>query len=94
MYYRISDIKAAVYEVDDLLSALSNTAQTQLKEVFGNMTFTEALESQTQINEYRLSQSPCPPRPNRVLARTQSRASSATSLLDGASPCSAWSCLT
>ncbi|KAJ4460283.1 putative SPFH domain/Band 7 family protein [Paratrimastix pyriformis] len=52
MYYRITDIKAAVYEVDDLLSALSNTAQTQLKEVFGNMTFTEALESQTQINEY------------------------------------------
>lgn len=27
------DIKKAIYEVDDLSSALSNTAQTQIKEV-------------------------------------------------------------
>uniref|UniRef100_A0A7S3GF14 Band 7 domain-containing protein n=1 Tax=Palpitomonas bilix TaxID=652834 RepID=A0A7S3GF14_9EUKA len=50
MYYSIDDIKKAVYEVDDLSSALSNTAQTQMKEVFGNMTFSEALESQKKIN--------------------------------------------
>eukprot|EP00698_Gefionella_okellyi_P011928 TRINITY_DN3184_c0_g1_i1.p1 TRINITY_DN3184_c0_g1~~TRINITY_DN3184_c0_g1_i1.p1 ORF type:complete len:358 (+),score=51.99 TRINITY_DN3184_c0_g1_i1:34-1107(+) len=50
MYYRIFDIKKAIYEVDDLQAALSNTAQTQLKEVFGNMTFSEALRSQTDIN--------------------------------------------
>ncbi|EGC33577.1 hypothetical protein DICPUDRAFT_36493 [Dictyostelium purpureum] len=52
MYFRIFDIKKAIYEVDDLQGALSNTAQTQLKEVFGNMTFSEALESQTQINDH------------------------------------------
>jgi len=39
MYYRIFDIKKAIYEVDDLQNALMNTAQTQLKEVFGNMDF-------------------------------------------------------
>jgi len=35
-----------------LEGALSNTAQTQLKEVFGNMTFSEALISQTKINDH------------------------------------------
>lgn len=52
MYYRITDIKKAIYEVEDLQAALSNTAQTQLKEVFGNMTFSEALQSQNYINEH------------------------------------------
>lgn len=52
MYYRIFDVKKAVYEIEDLQSALCNTAQTQLKEVFGNLTFTQALQSQTQINEH------------------------------------------
>ena len=42
MYYRIVDIHRAVYEVDDLPSAIMNVAQTQLKEVFG----------QDQINEF------------------------------------------
>ncbi|KAF0701301.1 Aste57867_8230 [Aphanomyces stellatus] len=52
MFYRIVDIKKAVYEVDDLNMAIANVAQTQLKEVFGNMTFTEALASQSTINAY------------------------------------------
>ncbi|KAJ5076017.1 hypothetical protein M0811_06879 [Anaeramoeba ignava] len=52
MYYRIVDVAKAVYEVDDLQGALSNTAQTQIKEVFGNMTFNEALQSQERINDY------------------------------------------
>jgi len=52
MYYRIFDIKKAIYEVDDLQGALSNAAQSQLKEVFGNMNFTEALTSQTSINDH------------------------------------------
>jgi len=52
MYYRIFDLKKAVYEVDDLNTAISNVAQTQLKEVFGNMTFTEALASQATINDH------------------------------------------
>lgn len=52
MYYRIYDIKKAVYEVEDLNTAIGNVAQTQLKEVFGNMTFTEALASQQKINDH------------------------------------------
>lgn len=52
MYYRIVDIKKAVYEVDDLQSAIVNVAQTQLKEVFGRMTFQECMTSQDQINEH------------------------------------------
>ncbi|KAJ6248446.1 hypothetical protein M0813_17640 [Anaeramoeba flamelloides] len=51
MYYRITSIYKAVYDVADLQIALSNTAQTQIKEVFGEMTFTEALISQKRINE-------------------------------------------
>lgn len=49
---RIVDVVKAVYEVDDLLSALSNTAATSIKEVFGNLTFSQALESQKQINDH------------------------------------------
>ena len=52
MYYRIVDAKKAIYEVDDLQSAIVNVAQTQLKEVFGRMTFQECMTSQDQINEY------------------------------------------
>lgn len=52
MYYRIIDATKAIYEVDDLQSAIVNVAQTQLKEVFGRMTFQECMTSQDQINEY------------------------------------------
>lgn len=52
MYYSIGDIKKAIYEVEDLQNAISNVAQTQLKDVFGNMTFSEALASQHQINQH------------------------------------------
>jgi regulator of protease activity HflC (stomatin/prohibitin superfamily) len=52
MFYRIVDVRKAVYEVDDLCQSLANTAQTQLKEVFGNMTFAQALLSQEQINTH------------------------------------------
>mmetsp|Transcript_11083 Transcript_11083/g.30392 ORF Transcript_11083/g.30392 Transcript_11083/m.30392 type:complete len:367 (-) Transcript_11083:93-1193(-) len=50
MYYSIGDIKKAIYEVEDLQNAISNVAQTQLKDVFGNMTFSETLSSQHAIN--------------------------------------------
>ncbi|CAE7363552.1 qmcA [Symbiodinium sp. KB8] len=50
MYYSIQDVRKAIYEVEDLTTAVSNTAQTQLKEVFGGMTFQEALCSQESIN--------------------------------------------
>jgi regulator of protease activity HflC (stomatin/prohibitin superfamily) len=52
MYYRIVNAKDAIYEVDDLQNAIVNVAQTQLKEVFGSMTFQECMTSQDQINEY------------------------------------------
>lgn len=52
MYYKIVDIKKAVYEVDDLASAIANTAQTQLKEVFGHMTFQESLRAQHWVNDH------------------------------------------
>lgn len=54
MYYRIVDAKKAIYEVDDLQSAIVNVAQTQLKEVFGRMSFQECMTSQDQINEFVL----------------------------------------
>lgn len=52
MYYSISDTRKAIYEVEDLDSAIQNTAQSQIKEVFGSMTFKEALSSQVQINAH------------------------------------------
>lgn len=52
MYYSIKDVRKAIYEVEDLTAAVSNTAQTQLKEVFGGMTFQEALTSQESINTH------------------------------------------
>ena len=55
MYYRIVYVCKAVYEVDDLPNAIMNVAQTQLKEVFGSMTFQECMTSQDQINEYVFS---------------------------------------
>ncbi len=38
--------------MDDLNAAIANVAQTQLKEVFGNMDFADALASQQRINDY------------------------------------------
>jgi len=55
MYYRIVDIKKAIYEIDDLQSAIINVAQTQLKEVFGSMTFSQAMESQQLINHHMMT---------------------------------------
>lgn len=52
MYYRIDDVRKAIYEVEDLQGAIVNVAQTQLKEVFGQMTFSEAMQSQTAINKH------------------------------------------
>ena len=52
MYYRIVDIRKAIYEVDDLHSAISNVAQTQLKEVFGRMLFSTSLTAQDYINDH------------------------------------------
>lgn len=52
MYYTIQDINKAVYEVDDLAGAIDAFAQTQLKDVFGSMTFSQAIQAQEQINDH------------------------------------------
>jgi regulator of protease activity HflC (stomatin/prohibitin superfamily) len=41
MLYRVVDLRRSVYEVDDLAQAVSDTAQSQLKRIFGGLTFTE-----------------------------------------------------
>jgi len=51
MYYRIVHVKKAIYGVDDLHAAIGNVAQSEMKMIFGSMTFTEALSSQDKINE-------------------------------------------
>lgn len=52
MYYSIGDVRKAIYEVEDLQTAISNVAQTQLKDVFGGLIFAKALESQEVINNH------------------------------------------
>jgi len=44
MLYRVVDLRRSVYEVDDLAQAVSDTAQSQLKRIFGGLTFTEVRE--------------------------------------------------
>eukprot|EP00505_MAST-04D_sp_SCG-Rhode-Island_P002660 Stramenopile-MAST_4_protein_2660 len=51
MYYKITDVKKAIYGVEDLHQAVGNVAQAELKMLFGSMTFTEALSSQDKIND-------------------------------------------
>lgn len=51
MYYRIFNVKKAVYGVDDLHASISNVAQAEIKVIFGSMTFTEALTSQDEVNQ-------------------------------------------
>lgn len=50
MFYRVVDVRRAIYDVQDLAQAVSDTAQSQLKRIFGGMTFAEALQSQSTIN--------------------------------------------
>jgi regulator of protease activity HflC (stomatin/prohibitin superfamily) len=52
MYYRIRDVEAAVYQVDDLTGAIRNVAQAQLKDVFGSKTMSAALQGQKAVNDY------------------------------------------
>lgn len=51
MFYRVVDVRRAIYDVQDLAQAVSDTAQSQLKRIFGGMTFAEAMQSQTAIND-------------------------------------------
>jgi len=51
VYYRIKDVKASVYNVDDHRAQLSSLSRTTLRAVIGNMTLTDANENRASINE-------------------------------------------
>ena len=51
VYYRIKDVKASIYNVDDHRSQLTSLARTTLRAVIGNMTLTDANENRASINE-------------------------------------------
>lgn len=51
IYYRITDPKAATYEINGLKNAISNLAVTALRNEIGNMNLDETLNSRDQINQ-------------------------------------------
>jgi regulator of protease activity HflC (stomatin/prohibitin superfamily) len=50
VYYKIIDVKKAIYNVDDHESQLVSLARTTLRAVVGKMTLTEANENRDEIN--------------------------------------------
>jgi regulator of protease activity HflC (stomatin/prohibitin superfamily) len=50
VYYKIIDVKASIYNVDDHKLQLTSLARTTLRAVIGNMTLTDANENRTSIN--------------------------------------------
>jgi len=50
VYYKVKDVKAALYNVDDHKSQLTALARTTLRSVIGKMTLTEANENRDDIN--------------------------------------------
>ena len=51
LYYQITDVKAAVYEVSNLPEAIEKLTQTTLRNVIGSMDLDESLVSRDKINE-------------------------------------------
>jgi regulator of protease activity HflC (stomatin/prohibitin superfamily) len=51
IYYKIKDVKASIYNVDDHRKQLTSLARTTLRAVIGNMTLTDANEKRSDINE-------------------------------------------
>lgn len=51
LYYQITDVKAAVYEVANLPEAIEKLTQTTLRNVIGSLDLDESLVSRDQINE-------------------------------------------
>lgn len=51
VYYKVKDVKASQYNVDDHTIQLSSLARTTLRAVIGKMTFTEANENRDVIND-------------------------------------------
>lgn len=50
VYYKIKDVKKAIYNVDDHEAQLTSLARTTLRAVIGKMTLTEANENRDEIN--------------------------------------------
>ncbi len=50
LYYQITDVKAAVYEVSNLPEAIEKITQTTLRNVIGSLDLDESLISRDQIN--------------------------------------------
>lgn len=51
LYYQITDVKAAVYEVSNLPEAIEKLTQTTLRNVIGSLDLDESLVSRDAINE-------------------------------------------
>ncbi len=51
LYYQITDVKAAMYEVSNLPEAIEKITQTTLRNVIGSLDLDETLISRDQINE-------------------------------------------
>lgn len=51
LYYQITDVKAAVYEVSNLPEAIEKLTQTTLRNVIGSLDLDESLVSRDKINE-------------------------------------------
>lgn len=50
LYYQITDVKAAVYEISNLPEAIEKLTQTTLRNVIGSMDLDESLVSRDEIN--------------------------------------------
>eukprot|EP00949_MAST-11_sp_MAST-11-sp1_P003090 g3090.t1 len=50
MYYRIYNVRKAIYGVDDLYASVYNVAQAEIKTIMGSMTMTEVLTAQDRVN--------------------------------------------
>jgi len=51
VYFRVKDVKAAIYNVDDHRMQLSSLARTTLRAVIGKMDLSDANEQRSEINE-------------------------------------------
>ncbi len=51
VYYKVTDVKAAIYNVDDHREQLTKLSKTTLRAVIGKMTLTEANENRDDINQ-------------------------------------------
>jgi len=51
LYYQITDVKSAIYEINNLPQAIEQLTQTTLRDVIGSLNLDESLTSRSMINE-------------------------------------------